>query len=103
MGAPVPEASVDEYRHLPPGVADVRPPGDLPLETVPGVPGLTQGLAYRQLRLGVLAFVGLHALDGVLVQRRTVPVHAIPPGPCVQRKPVSSRILTITDPFIHMF
>lgn len=62
MRAAMPEAPIDEDGHLLARPRDVRPPRDLPLQAISSKPRLAQALAHEQLRLRVLAFVGLHDL-----------------------------------------
>ena len=66
----VPEASVHEYRHLPPRVAYVWMPGGLlPVEPVSGIPCFTKRLAGEHLGFGAFALVALHGLDHSVVER----------------------------------
>lgn len=68
MWASVPETTIDKDGDLPPGVADVRPPRDLPLEAISRIPRFAQSRPEIQLRLGVLALVRLHGFDGILIE-----------------------------------
>lgn len=79
-GTAVPEAAVDEDGDPPARIADVGPPRDLPLETVSGIPRLTEHPAQLQLRFGVLADVPPHRPDRVLIQGhgRTAVTNGLP-------------------------
>ena len=68
-GTPMPEASVDEYRHLPTRIADVRMSWDFPLETVPPFTSFTQGLPEGQFRFRILSGIRTHGFRNVGVRR----------------------------------
>lgn len=64
----MPETPVDEDRHLPTGVANVRVPGNLPLEAIPALTSIAQSLSENQFGFSILTGVRTHRFRNVSIR-----------------------------------